>query len=81
MTDEPNDGGSAFPYPSEKMEDGQPLYPPGYGMSLRDWFAGQALMGLIASNDHEAGDRIDELPCYSYHIADAMLKERKGDQS
>jgi hypothetical protein len=46
------------------------------GMSLRDYFAAKALQGLIASNDENAGDRIDELPAYAYQIADAMLKER-----
>ena len=46
------------------------------GMSLRDWFAGQALSGLIASNDAEAGDRIAGLPGYAYDIADAMLAAR-----
>lgn len=45
-------------------------------MELRDYFAGQALAGLIASNDEGAGDRIDEVPGYAYAIADAMLEAR-----
>lgn len=44
-----NDGGPAFPesasgpYPNGEIVMGRP------GMSLRDWFAGQALAGLLAS--------------------------------
>jgi hypothetical protein len=45
-------------------------------ISLRDHFAGMALQGLIASNDSDAGDRIEELPRYAYAIADAMIAER-----
>lgn len=44
----PNDGGPAFPlnnftYPNGQTEIGF------NGMTLRDWFAGQALQGLLAS--------------------------------
>ena len=41
MTDTPNDGGHAFPMASDLLG-----HTP--GMSLRDWFAGQALNGLIS---------------------------------
>ena len=47
------------------------------GMTLRDYFAGQALTGLLTaelvgdySNEHVAD--------ISYRIADAMLKARNG---
>ena len=51
-------------------------YEPHYGMILRDWFAGQALVGMLAS---EAG-----IPPYAnswaaeraYQMADAMLAAR-----
>lgn len=43
------------------------------GMWLRDWFAGQALAGLMAN---ERGG--DGSPKYAYWLADAMLIAR-GD--
>lgn len=42
------------------------------GMTLRDWFAGQALAGLCAQNSDSPETRAME--CYAY--ADAFLKER-----
>ena len=79
-----DDGGPAFP--SDNF--GQPSAP---GMSLRDWFAGMALQGAIASMSgvsiyegkcllSEAGG-VDQFTariaanCYKY--ADAMLAARK----
>ena len=46
------------------------------GMALRDYFAGQALVGLIANPNMT--DK--ELARYAYAAADAMLtqRERKG---
>ena len=40
----PDDGGSAFPF-AEATTD----FSVSPGMTLRDWFAGQALQGLLAS--------------------------------
>lgn len=58
-----NNGGSAFPSDSN-------LHP---GMSLRDWFAGVALLTLNgAGYDDIAGLAID-----AYTLADAMLRERE----
>lgn len=43
------------------------------GMSLRDWFAGQVLIGLSVMR----GDRTNEHDAaIAYGLADAMLKER-----
>lgn len=61
-----NDGGPAFPCIGHDWD----------GMTLRDWFAGQAMAAFIASNDHEAGDRITDIPEYAYNVADAMLAAR-----
>lgn len=44
------------------------------GMTLRDWFAGQALIGL-AHMDHTTMARTSKL---AYALADAMLVEKKG---
>lgn len=50
---------------------------PGYeiydGMTLRDYFAGQALAGILARSGH-----VLCIAKQSYEIADAMLAEREG---
>lgn len=71
---ERSDGGPAFPRPlSESSGSIIPsLYGAQHGMSLRDWFAGQALSGLLASGLREAGRAATD----AYEIADAMLNER-----
>lgn len=43
-------------------------------MSLRDWFAGQALCGLAAKSD--LGGKWVEYAEAAYKLADAMLKRR-----
>lgn len=70
---------------SNTIDDGGPAFPSGDdvpGMSLRDWFAGQALAGLIASASHP---RVDpSVPLVSertaseaFKHADSMLAARK----
>jgi len=44
------------------------------GISLRDWFAGQALSGLLASGPHDCGP--GEYASDAYLFADAMLTRR-----
>ena len=44
------------------------------GMDLRDWFAGQALQGLLAS---DIEDTIDVFTSKSYELADLMMKQRE----
>lgn len=48
------------------------------GMSLRDWFAGQALPALIAQHAPRVGDEGERvaLVCHAYDIADDMLQRR-----
>ena len=53
---------------------------PDYGMTLRDWFAGQALAGGLASGapiDGANPDHREELAVTVYAIADAMLATRE----
>jgi hypothetical protein len=78
MTSKKPDGGQAFPQPLAvgPNDDAYPAYP---GMSLRDWFAGQALAGILAfpgvvngSHDKSAASCVRA----SYFYADAMIKER-----
>ena len=63
----------AYPYMHKHPTSGQTTI--SEGMDLRDWFAGQAVIGLLMaelvgdySNEHVAD--------ISYRIADAMMKQR-----
>lgn len=79
-----NDGGSAFPQSMVDFGKG-PEEPGPYGMggmSLRDYFAGQALMGLYASSVLKTDIGIDETAMRARASlvlaqADAMLAERE----
>lgn len=69
-----NDGGSAFPG-QPKDAQGYPIAPMEYGMSLRDWFAGQALTGLLPQPaEPEYGPL--HFAKASYAMADAMIEAR-----
>jgi hypothetical protein len=45
------------------------------GMTLLDYFAGQALQGILAGPDH--GQDSEEIAIVAYGAAEAMIKERK----
>ena len=68
------DGGPAFPW----APDG-PNYQKYSGMTLRDWFAGQAIAGLMASNFNEESNKL--LSCIAYELADAMIAQRASSGS
>jgi hypothetical protein len=67
MSEEPNDGGPAFP---AMLPGGNYCTP---GMSLRDWFAGQALAGFFTLGNHMPNETI---ACQCYGMADAMIAYR-----
>lgn len=69
MTD---NGGPAFPVSKNVV------YPQFNGMSLRDYFAGQALMGMIASSPIIDRTKANHAGWAqnAYKFADAMLAER-----
>lgn len=81
-----NDGGPAFPRSDAGYSPTQD------GMSLRDWFAGQTLAGLISSaEEHYPGPRGDpgalkewsdsvdaRWAKYCYKMADAMIAAREA---
>jgi hypothetical protein len=46
------------------------------GMTLRDWFAGQALSG-IASLIVDDNQNVETIAEYAYLIADCMMDEKK----
>lgn len=71
MTDT-KDGGPAFPG-NEKNSDGT-HYHSNVGMSLRDWFAGQALAGLLGRYGFSEHPDVIVTSCRQY--ADAMLSAR-----
>lgn len=79
-----DDGGPAFPesasgpYPNGEVVVGRP------GMSLRDWFAGMALQGMVgpalvdAARQRVKPESVPpKLAEGAYAISDAMLAERK----
>ena len=68
------DGGQAFP--SEGEGHGSPKYH-SPGMSLRDWFAGQALVGLLSGPDNDWTNPHEVFANEAYKLADVMMKERK----
>lgn len=83
MTDSKHidDGGQAFPVPA----DDKAGWHSQEGMSLRDWFAGQALAGMLAmpsghnGNFHDnCGESFIGPAGYAYRMADAMIAARKG---
>jgi len=72
-----NDGGPAFPMPTgyEPRENLTTHF--NEGMSLRDWFAGQALT-IARDNCRQRGvDTAGNVAIGAYAIADAMLAERE----
>lgn len=76
----PPNGGTAFPTCVSADNSGG-LNTGTNGMSLRDWFAGQAIMGLMANSDlpdlFEKGFAPHKSAEVAYMVADAMLEVRK----
>ena len=69
------DGGPACPIP----ESGETTLS---GMSLRDYFAGQALVGIIAQDTAEYGyDKPTDIAQRADLLADALLKARGAAQT
>lgn len=70
------DGGSAFPVMWNQNTPGELIAEP--GMTLRDWFAGQAISGALLAPRPSEGMVVSPeglaQACYKY--ADAMIKER-----
>lgn len=64
-------GGPAFPRAGKEWE------PSESGMTLRDWFAGMALQGLMANPNTEARS-YKQCAQDAYVAADAMLEARKS---
>ena len=69
-----NDGGPAFPCDSSQKQ-----YPTQEGMSLRDWFAGQALVGIVGRIP-VGSSSASRLVKIAYRYADMLLDERDRKQ-
>ena len=83
-----SDGGAAFPLPLLVMGQGSndglaeaiasALGAKGArGMTLRDYFAGQALAGLVANTESRLQDDVEA----AWEVADAMLAARERDDT
>ena len=78
-----DDGGPAFPVPN--IDDHGQSWPPIPGMSLRDYFAGQALVGMETWSPLSGTDAVVATQqqrqmaraLWAYEQADAMLAARK----
>lgn len=66
------DGGPAFPSAKNIMDPRTTSRDFNPGMTLRDWFAGQALAGILAT---DPGLLCGEVAADAYSFADAMLAE------
>lgn len=75
MTDR-EDGGPAFPRAGHINEHGNEVGAED-GLSLRDWFAGQALAGMMEAYRHGEA-RHDHAAHDAYAFADAMIAQRKS---
>ena len=71
----PDDGGPAFPSGKSEKTGYENTLPYYEGMTLRDWFAGQALAGML---DRAYGIKCEIIAARSYEMADAMLAARNN---
>lgn len=69
-----NDGGQAFPRLDAITNTGAARSTP--GMTLRDWFAGQALTGMLSSETDDSTYYVELAADRAYRFADAMLAAR-----
>lgn len=72
---ETNNGGPAFPGCVRNSAKKLTRHP---GMTLRDYFAGQALAGWLASFPPDCGVKAKQCAELAYELADAMIAAGKG---
>jgi len=70
MTETLHNGGPAFPILKTDRHDTWP------GMTMRDWFAGQALAIVHRRFGEGSMPCLEDIAMQAYFIADAMLNER-----
>jgi hypothetical protein len=85
MTTPKDNGGPAFPseqmtgYISDGFQSPQPVWKTVGGLTVRDWFAGQALQGVLMGGGRKRPPSVSISEWASWEafdIADAMMKER-----
>ena len=64
-----DNSGQAFPIPGSPTPNGEGTWPE-YGMTIRDYFAGQAMLGLIPAFDAAS------IGLIAYSLADSMIRAR-----
>lgn len=65
------DGGPAFPWVSDKANT------LAKGMTLLDYFAGQAILGILSNPDCKVLKGADEFASAAYNVAASMIKARE----
>lgn len=75
-------GGCAFPC-QERDGQGNPTMGMEFGMTLRDWFAGMAMQGMLGGMGFDAplSHKASPAPVYAetaYEFADAMIAAREA---
>ena len=71
-----NTGGAAFPRPNSTAPNGETSWAED-GMTLRDWFAGQALKTTLKMESFTQGESSLAIDvARAYRVADAMIAER-----
>ena len=74
---EKNDGGQAFPAPLTLTVDGRLEFPL-EGMTLREYYAGQAMLGILANPEGIVG--ATSTAQFSVIQADALIDELEKDR-
>jgi hypothetical protein len=73
MTTQKETGGAAFPVHAQ----GDPRYTDEKGLSIRDYFAAKAMLGLIQAYTDSDERAYASCANTSYAMADAMMEARK----
>ena len=77
-----DDGGPAYPCQEQNIH-GEPMMAMQFGLSIRDYFAGQALAAMTAAPDYSKGPCNHAMAERAFLIADEMIiiRRKGGPQS
>jgi hypothetical protein len=73
----PRDDTYAFPFHAATTGPTGTVYVTCAGMTLRDWFAGQAIAGMLAHGPVPGG-KPETFAAAAYSVADALITTRGG---
>ena len=68
-----------YVYPGDRFSKSGYKFGQGQGMTLRDYFAGQALAGYLSAGQ-KWNDGASAASKAAYYMADAMIKAREGEK-